>query len=280
MMKGRFLVLILVIFGLHACSFGTKEKKTPQEEPIVEQQTFVVYEMESIDQKKGPCTIDESSQTCLTIRIDYPLINEGPTNEVLDTINSKIRKDIFNYAFINETPGSFEELIEEISTEYKDVITEFPDYKAAWSLEISSDIIYQTEKFISVATTIFSYTGGAHPNSSLVYKSYDLNSGKAIELEDILIDNYKDELYRSAEIEFRMNHEIPPSRSLSTAGFIFENDEFRLNNNFAIIDNSLVFYFNDYEIASYAQGPSELELKLTDYVNLIDENGVLNDLKN
>ena len=43
---------------------------------------------------------------------------------------------------------------------------------------------------------------------------------------------------------------------------------------------SLLFYFNPYEIAPYALGGTLLELKLTDYVNLIKDGSVIEDLKN
>ncbi|MBO6760471.1 MAG: DUF3298 domain-containing protein [Roseivirga sp.] len=77
-----------------------------------------------------------------------------------------------------------------------------------------------------------------------------------------------------------MTKEIPPTESLEERGYWFENDRFELTENFAIINKSLIFYFNPYEIAPYAMGPTELELKLTDFVSLIKEGGVIENYKN
>jgi hypothetical protein len=159
-------------------------------------------------------------------------------------------------------------------------LKENPDYNSAWSLEISSDIIFQDSLYISTASTIFSFTGGAHPNSYQVYRSYDLATGKALELADFLVEGFETKFNQLAEIEFRMDKQIAPNKTLNDEGFFFEDGRFKLNSNFAILDRSLLFYYNPYEIGPYSIGPTELELKLTDYVDLIKPGSVIDALKN
>ena len=276
----QFILILVLCTTLFACEFGQSKQTNDliEEAPIAQ---YVEYEVISINERRGPCENDTTSGKCVEFRIEYPQIKQGTaSSEALLSINESIKASIFDYAFVNEKPSSFENLMGELGTEYEDVLASFPDYAASWSVEINSDIIYQDSSFISIATTNFSYTGGAHPNSNQVYKSFDLATGQAITLNDILIKGYEEDLNESAEIEFRMLKEIPPNISLEERGYVFEGGKFKLNDNFAIINNSLLFYYNAYEIASYAEGPTEIELKLTDYVNLIDQNGVLHALKN
>lgn len=273
--------LLSLLLLLTACEFGKKESvTTPEVVQPIPKATFVNYELKKIEEQKGPCVADGKGEKCLSIKIQYPVINNGASDEVLDSINQQIQHDILNYAFISEPKDDFKLLIEEMSQEYEKILDENEDYTSGWLLEISSDIIHQDSSFISTATTIFTFTGGAHPNSMQVYRSYDLSTGKALELSDILIEGYEDELNKLAEIEFRMDKKIPPSEPLSEQGYFFENGKFQLNSNFAIMSKSLLFYFNAYEIGPYSMGPTELELKLTDYVNLIKSSGVIRDLKN
>ena len=262
-----------------ACSFGEREEKQEQILPEAVSK-FVEYEIKSIDESVGPCVSDSTSQKCLIFQVEYPLITGGPTQEVLDQLNENIKSDITNTYTISEKPISFDELQKNLSTDYQKMLHEFPEYSNAWALEINSDILYQDSLFISVATSIYSYTGGAHPNSVQVYRSYDLRTGEPITLEQLLVPGYERELNQSAEIEFRMSKEIPPNISLKEKGYWFEEGQFSLNQNFAIINKSLVFYFNPYEIAPYSMGPTELELKLTDYAQLIKEGSVIYAYKN
>lgn len=277
----KALALVAFCILLNSCEFGQPEKKQQTEIEEIPIAKFVDYEVTTINEEKGPCATNSTAKNCLSFSIEYPQLKSGTASkEALNEINEAIMSSIFDYAFVNNKPSSFGQLIDELGKEYDDILASFPDYKASWSIEINSDIIYQDSSFISVATTIFSYTGGAHPNSNQVYKSFNLNTGKAITLDDILVNGFEEELNESAEIEFRMLKEIPPAFTLEEKGYVFEGGKFKLNDNFAIINESILFYYNPYEIASYADGPTEIELKLTDYVNLIDPNGVLHALKN
>lgn len=276
----KTLLFISFIAMVSACEFGTQKAAIVEEETPEAIPTFVEYEIATLDQKSGPCEEDSLSTQCATYAVEYPVITGLLSDEAIVQINESIKSTIFDYAFLTEKPESFQSLIDELSSEYKAILKEFPDYRSSWSMEINSDIIYQDSSFISVASTIYSYTGGAHPNSYQVYRSFELETGNPISLSDILNPGFEDELNQAAEIEFRMLKEIPPNEELKDKGYFFEGGSFVLNNNFAIINKSLIFYFNPYEIAPYAVGPTELELKLTDYINLINENGVLNGLKN
>lgn len=276
----KTITLILLTVLIASCEFGEKKPAAIVIEIPEAIPKFVDYEVESINEQSGPCETDSLSNQCASFFVEYPIITGMLSPAATNKINESIKSAIFDYAFVSEKPETFQSLIEEISSEYTKILNDFPDYKASWSMEVNSDIIYQDSSFISVASTIFSYTGGAHPNSYQVYRSYDLRTGEPITLSDILIPGFEDELYDVAEIEFRMLKEIPPSQPLKVKGYFFEGDKFALNDNFAIINKSLIFYFNPFEIAPYAVGPTELELKLTDYVSLVDEKGILNGLKN
>lgn len=271
---------LFLVLGLFSCNFGDKAKdnKAREEQPAF-QGTSVEYEISKVEEEGGPCGNDEN-KACVAVSISYPSILKGVSQVILDSLNRNIQSTILDYAFISEKPDNFESLIGEIQKEYESVNKEFPDYNTPWQLEVNADIIYQDSLFISVASTIYSFTGGAHPNSYQVYRSYDLVTGKALTLDDLLETGYDLDLNEAAELEFRMAKRIPPSRDLDDEGYFFEGNRFKLNSNFAIMNKSLLFYFNPYEIGPYALGATELELKLTDYVKLIKDGSVIEDLKN
>lgn len=264
---------------LSSCEFGKKESVTQIDEGI-ERATFVNYQLLSIKEKKGPCNGVSSDEKCFSIDIQYPVMSSGASKAVMDSINRQIQQDILKYAFISEPKDDFELLINEMSQEYETILKENSDYNSGWLLEISSDIIFQDSLYISTASTIFSFTGGAHPNSYQVYRSYDLATGKALSLGDFLVEGFETKLNQLAEIEFRMDKQIAPDKALNDEGYFFEDGRFQLNNNFAVLEQSLLFYYNPYEIGPYSIGPTELELKLTDYVDLIKPGSVLDGLKN
>lgn len=276
----RNLLLATVSVLVMACSFGDKRQESTEMVVPETVPKFVSYEIRKIDEHLGPCASDSTAMKCLVLQIEYPEITGKVSEQVAKQLNENIKADILSSTFLSDRPTTFEALKVSLETDYNELIQEFPDYSNAWALEVNSDILYQDSLFISLASTVYSYTGGAHPNSGQLYRSYDLRTGEPITLDKILAEGYERTLNEAAEIEFRMTKEIPPGESLKERGYWVEEGQFSLNENFAIINKSLIFYFNPYEIAPYSMGPTELELKLTDFVNLIKEGSVIYAYKN
>ena len=108
----------------------------------------------------------------------------------------------------------------------------------------------------SIDYTEYAFTGGAHPNTFVSFKNFNLNSGEEITFDELF--------------------SLEKQRDLTKiAGFWFENNEFSLNDNFLITEKGLVFYYNNYEITAYAFGPTELEIPYTKIKMLIDESSIL-----
>ena len=102
-----------------------------------------------------------------------------------------------------------------------------------------------------------------------------MKSGEIIELPDILIDGYLDELNNIAEPIFRKEKELTEDINLTEAGFWFDDDKFGVSNNFTIGKDGLTFYYNSYEITSYAYGPTELFIPYKSIKKLIIQDGLL-----
>jgi hypothetical protein len=56
---------------------------------------------------------------------------------------------------------------------------------------------------------------------------------------------------------------------------MFENDQFFLPDNFAIVEEGITFFYNSYEIAPYAMGATELILRYDELKGIMPKNGVL-----
>jgi len=124
----------------------------------------------------------------------------------------------------------------------------------------------------------YSYTGGAHANSMVEFKNYNLSNGDEITLDEIIRPDKQTDLKKIGEAEFRKVRELSAEADLGQAGFWFEDNEFYLNDNFLITDSSLVFYYNDYEITAYAYGPTELIIPLFKIKSLVDDKSLLKPL--
>ena len=102
------------------------------------------------------------------------------------------------------------------------------------------------------------------------YINIDTRTGARIDDDDLFIAGFREELYRLGEGAFRRARGLGPDESLSEAGFWFDENRFALNDNMGITRGGLVFYFNDYEIAPHALGPTAVFLRYDQLGSVLD----------
>jgi hypothetical protein len=227
----------------------------------------------TVSKKDGNCDVDTIAN-CVKIEISYPEMTNFANEEVKNLINKKMVAQISQPVFDKSGSETVKEMMTSFINEYNLFIKE-TDYPMNWELSRSIEVQYSDEKIFSVSFTEYSYLGGAHPNSYTVFTVLELNSGNKITLEDIFIANYEPILNKIAEQEFRKLKELEEYEDLDEAGFWFDDNKFSINDNFALSDEGLTFYYNNYEITAYAYGPTELIIPLAKISQLIKDGGIL-----
>lgn len=215
----------------------------------------LTYEIETLSDQFGNCDSTIYSNECARIEISFPKFKNK--NPVSDSINSVIQ----NYVLIpisEEQPNSIQEKIELYLNDYKDLIKVEPNYKTGWFSELSGKVIRNDKNFVVLKFSEVNFSGGAHPNSFVKFINLDSQTGKFILKKDLLKD--EKQLEKIAENIFRTQKQIPTEKSLSDYDYFWVGGKFYLNENFAILDSGLVFLYNNYEIAPYSQGQTEVFL--------------------
>ena len=157
----------------------------------------------------------------------------------------------------------FESVLEGFAFDYEN---EEDPMGAIWSLE-EAMAINEFDSWVQLKHSGWSYTGGAHGNSFFTATVFDREDGSVLKLEDFFTD--VDALNSLMEPLFRKEKGLGENESLKEAGFDFKGDKFRVMNNFFFTGRSFVVYFNSYDIAAYAAGPTELEISLDKIEHLL-----------
>jgi Deacetylase PdaC/Protein of unknown function (DUF3298) len=225
----------------------------------------IVFSNEKISKKTGKCETPDGP--CCEADISYIKAIKG-NQIVLDSINSTILSTISNaLAPEGHAIPDIEKNVALFLQSYEETLIEIPEYPMPWSVDISFESLFQNEKFITLAYSDYQFTGGAHPNGSLLYFVFDKLTGKKLSSKDLFSNAEK--LNAIAEENFRKQNAIAPSSPLSESDFTFPNDKFTINGNIGITKDTLIIFYNSYEIASYAQGPIELRLPLNQIKDIL-----------
>ncbi|RZM07685.1 MAG: DUF3298 domain-containing protein, partial [Pedobacter sp.] len=163
----------------------------------------------------------------------------------------------------------------------EDFIKGFDDFQKTnkdriqtWFLDIRTEVVRQDPAYLSLLRKYANFSGGAHPNYSNNYINYDPVSHGEIILDSLLLPDSKAKLNAIAEQIFRKNEKLGPSDSLK-GKYFFENDIFKLNENFTITDEGLKFLYNPYEIKAYVYGFTELTIPFAELKSIAKPNSLL-----
>ena len=212
---------------------------------------------------------------CAKIKIEFPQITNFENAIVMDKINQSIQSLFSTNENANMDSINFDNEMNSFIEDYQEFITEFPDASQAWFVEKTGEVKLNKGNIFSIDYMEYSYTGGAHSNTDVEFRNYNLQNGERISLDEIIPPDHQKELTKIGEVEFRKVKELTAEADLGQAGFWFENNEFYLNDNFLITDSSLVFYYNNYEITAYAFGPTELIIPMSKIAPLVGDSSLI-----
>lgn len=207
---------------------------------------------------------------CSEVNLKFPVFVQE--NETSGILNNLIEERIIKIIDVNEEIKASK--IEEAATNFLNSYINFMDNfqsNQEWEIDITFKVLFENVKLISFVVETYSFTGGAHPNSYRQYFNFDKIENQVVENESLILD--RSEILHLVESKFRKIHEIEEGVTLRETGkFFLEKDSiFFLPAAIGFEKDSLVLYYNPYEIGPYVLGGTEIKFakeELTGVVNL------------
>lgn len=261
--------LLLVCGTAVSCGNNTERRPAPSRPAAVRP---LAFETTAYATTHGECRGDTTP--CLTIRLRYPTATGG-VDSARSAINSAIEQYVLStlaghIADSTQRASSIDSLAQALIADYDRYIEEAREYAGfvmPWEITMEGKVLHRDSAVVSVAIDTYSYMGGAHPNYWTSFKNFVPSTGTPLSIDDIALDRRK--LTALAEQAFRREKQLRPNQDLDKAGYWFGNNRFGLPDNFAFTEKGLVFVYNPYEIASYAEGPTELLLPYADLRGIV-----------
>ncbi len=204
---------------------------------------------------------DCKGSDCAQVTIDY--IKISGENEIANKINFTVGSAIIYFLNSNIEKNirasTISEASEKFIKNYESDKKEFPKISPYFA-EISVTEATIKENIISLRVQQYSFTGGAHGNGATKFLNFNPSTGVLIPNTSFMKN--KKEFTEFVEVLFRKENNISPKEPINSTGFWFENNKFSLPDAIGFTEDSLLIIYNQYEIASYADGPIELTIPL------------------
>lgn len=145
----------------------------------------------------------------------------------------------------------------------------YPSWK--YELNIDYDVHRYCKEIISFKFNIISYTGGAHTIRDIKTMTFNLESGKVVDLNDTFKEdsNYIDiisqksaeQLIESGRLGNMLNEEWVRD------GTAPKEENFK---HFALTDNSIIFYFPHYQVAPWIAGEQYVDIMYEELLTILN----------
>ncbi len=185
-------------------------------------------------------------------------------NKLAKSINLTLQEEVISKLTFDDeiNAETMQQAIESFTNGYFELKKIYPDETIGWKATINGRVTYEDNNLITIELRSYLFTGGAHGYGSTNYLNFNKKRGREIDPWELFEDREGFQEY--AETQFRLQQNIPVNKSINSTGFMFEKDHFYLPENIGFTEKGLKLLYNQYEVASYADGPIELTLPYKD----------------
>jgi Deacetylase PdaC/Protein of unknown function (DUF3298) len=261
----RIAIHILIILLLFSGCKEAKRRKLESENGLK-----VRFEIVNFQEKMGDC--DKQDGACAQIDMVYPVVVEG-LPAIRQSINDSIHSFLIQNLVFEQYRGAFTDAdlnnsAKSFLQEWKKANAEMPDNQsnASWEVSVTGEVGLHTPKVATITLGSYSYAGGAHPNSFVSVLNFNLKTGKSLIWKDFITDQKALEIL--AEKEFKKARELPLNANLMEEGFFWEG-AFTLPKNFELQEEGIYFWYNPFEAAAYALGPTDFTISYSELGKLV-----------
>ncbi len=210
---------------------------------------------------------EEACEGCPNIYIGIPRSLED--SKLSETINTALDEELIYQLVFDEDieVATISEAIQSFQNGYDELRNLYPDEITPWEANITGSVSYENKDILTIALNSYLFTGGAHGYTTQRLLNFDKRKGGEMDNWELFKD--KDRFKQFAETKFRIQEGIPQESPINTTGFMFEDDKFHLPENIGFNEKGLVLLYNQYEVASYADGAITLVLPFNEVKNYL-----------
>ncbi len=228
-----------------------------------------------VEVKKEKCIRDS---VCAILNLSYPVVTGGANAAATKSINDSIQAFVYLAAEADPAwpmPQVFDSAIVKMFTLLQeDAAMRGADaIPMSFSNELTSKVVWQTDKYLSLEMNTWSFSGGAHGMYGTLLETFDLNTGKPLLLTDIIKDTTAlRPLLEKGFVDAKKKESPEDMANMTLADLLLP--EFKvlpLPAIYCIVPEGVRFMYNPYEVAAYAVGQTDILLTWSQLGALADK---------
>lgn len=231
--------------------------------------------------KPSPLSITEAKlktqecvhdSVCAYVTLLLVQLSGGAQPAAIAAINDSLRSLALNALEVDAKfplEQGFDTSAHRLFRDLKEHLKMAPDWPGGYERSVTAKTLWHSPRFASFQTEMYSFTGGAHGNYANILSTYDLGSGKSLSLTEVVRDTAA--LVPMLETAF-VAAKQQDGEKVSLAELLYEGmGHLPVTTNFCLTEQGVRFFYNPYEVASWAVGSTDVTLTWTQLGALADQ---------
>lgn len=223
------------------------------------------YKVEKIEQIKEKSTHSEDNvfaeveDTCdrtfdVTVDLEFLKSENEEHEKVCKLINEQLVEIILKQSSKLSIDEAIANFIEEKKTDFRNLDLAFEMYD-----KLTGKAEYGKEGVINYIFTEDTFAGGAHPCSICTYFCFDAETGEFLSIDNVFPTVTQSGLSDLLLNKLMADEGVETLDELHGLGYLDMGEMF-VSTNFALRQDSIEFFYNVYDIAPYAMGPTTIRI--------------------
>ena len=230
----------------------------------VEKVEYLTEDVKEEDKDEGYALLFSDKPRELDVKVDMQFLksNNEENAQVCQLINSQLIELLLKQSSEQGIDKAIEQYIEEVKAEFRsDIAHAYYDY-------LTGEAEYGIENVINYRLSESVYTGGAHPSNTTTILRFNAMTGEFIALDNVFPTANQNQLRERLLDKLMAKNGVQTMEELHKIGYLEWMDMF-VSTNFALRQDSIEFYYNEYDIAPYAYGASTICLSYQEVQDLL-----------
>ena len=244
-----FFVLTLVLMA--SCNSGVKWNEIEFYEVNKSERFTEEFEHDE-DDEYADLHDDVEREFDVNVEMQFMQSGNGMSEDVCQQINAKLIEMLLNQSSELTADEAVEAYIKDMEEQFRKdkLVREYVDH-------LEGQAEYGFENVINYRLTQTVFAGGAHPSTVTTILRFNAMTGDFISLDNVFPATNHDALIDLLTAKLMQDNGVDTMEGLHEMGYLEFMDMF-VTTNFALREDSIEFYYNEYDIAPYAYGPSTI----------------------
>lgn len=201
----------------------------------------------------------------LDVKVDMQFLKpeNGANEKVCNLINGHLMELLLKQSSELSVDEAVAEYIEDVKSEFHG-----DEVANVYYNHLTGRAEYGKENVINYRLIEDVFTGGAHPCIQTTILRFNTQTGDFITLNDVFPTLNQPQLQKILLEKLMKDQNVHSIDELHQKGILEMTDMF-VSNNFALLEDSIEFHYNEYDIAPYAAGACTIRVSYQDVKDII-----------